>query len=123
MSRRLTHIVGGLVFSLPLVGLVYYLFTDEFDFLRLTGILTVSFVFAFAGSILPDIIERPRKPDHRRFFHSWFMLAVIFIAAFFVCFLIIPRYEQEYIVYPIFGLLLGYLSHLLLDSTTKISLT
>jgi len=122
MSRRLTHIAGGLVFSLPLVGLVYYFFANEFTYIKLTGILAVSFLFVFAGSILPDIIERPKNPDHRRFFHSWFMLSIVFIATFLVCFLVIPRYEQEYVVYPAFGLLLGYLSHLLLDSTTKSSL-
>ncbi|MCG3221547.1 MAG: metal-dependent hydrolase [Candidatus Heimdallarchaeota archaeon] len=122
MSSRLTHIVGGLVFSLPIVGLVYFFFTEEFSYFRLALIIGISFLCVFMGAIFPDIIERPTNPDHRGLFHSWLMLSLVFISAFIICFVVIPRYEENLFPYPVFGFLLGYLSHLLLDSTTKSSL-
>ena len=119
MPRRLTHIVGGIVFSIPIVGVSYYGFAEDFSYLTLTLILSISVVCVFIGSILPDLIERPTNPDHRKFFHSWFMLSVFFVASFVVCFVLIPLYESRVFVYLIFAFLLGYLSHLLLDATTK----
>ncbi len=123
MSRRLTHIIGGMVFGLPIVGGVYYFFSSEFVIISLILVLAYSFFAIFIGSILPDIIERPKNPDHRKFFHSWFMFSLVFIASFVFCFVVIPRYNHLLFIYAIFGFLLGYFSHLLLDSTTKKSLT
>jgi membrane-bound metal-dependent hydrolase YbcI (DUF457 family) len=122
MSRRLTHIAGGMILSLPIIGLVYYYFTEEISYFRLVLILGIALFCIFIGSIFPDLIERPTNPDHRGLFHSWFMLSLIFISSFICCFVIIPRYRENIFPYPIFGFLLGYLSHLLLDSTTKMSL-
>ena len=123
MSRRLTHIIVGLVFGLPIVGVVYYFFSSEFVVMSLILVLAYSFCSIFIGSIFPDIIERPKNPDHRKFFHSWFTFSIVFIAAFVCCFVVIPRYSHLLFIYVIFGFLLGYFSHLLLDSTTKKSLT
>ena len=122
MSNRLTHVAVGFIFSVPLVGISYYLFSKDFQYLRLTLILSISTLPIFIGSILPDIIERPTNPGHRKFFHSWFMLSVVFIASFVIAFVVIPRYDNLLYVYLIFGFLLGYFSHLLLDATTKSSL-
>jgi len=122
LSRKLTHIIGGIIFGLPIVGAVYYLFTNEFSYFKLAIIISISFVCTFAGAIIPDVIERPTNPEHRGMFHSWSMLSLIFISAFLLCFVVIPRYSEKIFPYPIFGFLLGYLSHLLLDSTTKMSL-
>ena len=122
MSRRLTHIAGGMILGLPLVGIVYYFFAEEFNYFRLALILGIAFFCVFVGSIFPDVIERPTNPDHRGLFHSWFMLSLIFITSFIWCFAIIPRFSENIFPYLIFGFLLGYLSHLLLDSTTKMSL-
>ncbi|MHA1198750.1 MAG: metal-dependent hydrolase [Candidatus Heimdallarchaeaceae archaeon] len=119
MPRRLTHIVGGLILSLPLVGVSYWGFSEDFDYLQLILVLSLSVVCAFVGSILPDLIERPTSPNHRKFFHSWFMLSVFFIASFVMCFVLVPLYDTKVFVYLIFAFLLGYLSHLLLDATTK----
>ncbi len=119
MPRRLTHIVGGLVFSLPIVGVSYWGFSENFDYLQLTLVLAISVVCIFIGSILPDLIERPTNPDHRKFFHSWFMLSAFFIVSFVMCFVVVPAYDQKVFIYLIFAFLLGYLSHLLLDATTK----
>jgi membrane-bound metal-dependent hydrolase YbcI (DUF457 family) len=118
----LTHILGGIIFGIPIVGVVYYLFTDEFNYFKLAIIIGISFVSVFAGAVFPDIIERPTNPDHRGMFHSWFMFSFIFISAILLCFVVIPRYKENIFPYPIFGFFLGYLSHLLLDSTTKMSL-
>ena len=93
------------------------------DYLFFSGILAVTLVFVMFGSLLPDTIERPTNPDHRKFFHSWFMLSISFIATFITIFVVIPRYTQIFVVYPVLGFFLGYFSHLLLDATTKRSLT
>ncbi|MCG3260828.1 MAG: metal-dependent hydrolase [Candidatus Heimdallarchaeota archaeon] len=122
MPRRLTHIAAGFILGIPLVGLSYYFFSIDFQYLRLTLILSISTLPIFVGSILPDIIERPTNPGHRKFFHSWFMLSIFFIASFVIAFVVIPRYDNILYVYLIFGFLLGYFSHLLLDATTKSSL-
>ncbi|MHA1447624.1 MAG: metal-dependent hydrolase [Candidatus Heimdallarchaeaceae archaeon] len=122
MPRRLTHIAAGFILVIPLVGLSYYFFSIDFQYLRLTLILSISTLPIFVGSILPDIIERPTNPSHRKFFHSWFMLSIFFIASFVIAFVVIPRYDNILYVYLIFGFLLGYFSHLLLDATTKSSL-
>ncbi|MHA1955080.1 MAG: metal-dependent hydrolase, partial [Candidatus Heimdallarchaeaceae archaeon] len=94
----------------------------EFSYIRLALIIGISFLCVFAGAIFPDVIERPTNPDHRGLFHSWIILSFVFASAFIFCFVVIPRYEENLFPYPIFGFLLGYLSHLLLDSTTKSSL-
>ena len=123
MSRRLTHIAAGFIIGVPLVGISYYFFASDFQYLQLILILSISILPIFIGSILPDLIERPRNPDHRKFFHSWFMLSIFFIASFIMAFVVIPRFNDKIYIYLIFGFLLGYFSHLLLDATTKSSLT
>ena len=123
MSGRITHVIVGEIIGLPLVGLVYYFFSSEIDYFRLFLILAVSLFCVFIGAILPDLIERPTHPNHRKFFHSWFIFALSFIASFVMAFVVIPLYDHLFYVYPIFGFCLGYFSHLLLDSSTKRSLT
>ena len=123
MPRRLIHIIGGFVLALSITGVSYWGFSEDFGYLQLALILSISALTAFSGAILPDIIERPTNPDHRKFFHSWFIFAVMFIASFVMAFVIIPIYDHLFYVYPIFGFCLGYFSHLLLDSTTRRSLT
>ena len=123
MPRRLIHIIGGFVFTIPLVGVSYWGFADNFSYLQLALILSIAAVSTLIGAILPDLIERPTNPDHRKFFHSWFLLSIFFIASFVTCFVLIPLYNNRIFPYPIFAFLLGYLSHLLLDATTTKGLT
>ena len=123
MSGKMTHVAVGEIIGLPLVGLTYYFFSSELNYFTLSLILAASLASIFLGVILPDLIERPTNPNHRKFFHSWFIFAITFIASFVMAFVIIPLYDHLFYVYPIFGFWLGYFSHLLLDSTTKRSLT
>jgi membrane-bound metal-dependent hydrolase YbcI (DUF457 family) len=123
LPGKTTHVVIGEIIGLSLVGLAYYFFTSEINYFTLALILASSLACIFLGAILPDLIERPTNPDHRKFFHSWFIFAVTFIASFVMAFVVIPLYDHLFYVYPIFGFCLGYFSHLLLDSTTKRSLT
>ena len=123
MSGKITHIIVGEIISLPLVGLTYYFFSSNFNYWLFSIILIVSSLCILFGSIFPDLIERRTNPDHRRFLHSWFMFAVTFITSFVTAFVLIPLYEHLFFVFPMFGFLLGYFSHLFLDSSTKRSLT
>ncbi|MBY9002081.1 MAG: metal-dependent hydrolase [Candidatus Heimdallarchaeota archaeon] len=123
MPGKIIHIVFGEIIGLPLVGIMYYSFSSDFNYFMLALILAASLVCVFIGAILPDLLERPTNPNHRKFLHSWFVFAIAFIASFVMALVIIPLYEHLFFVYPIFGFCLGYFSHLLLDSTTKRSLT
>jgi len=119
MPGRTVHIIGGVVFSIPIVGVSYWGFSEDLSYLQLLLIIAISAPCTVFGAMLPDLIERPTGPDHRKFFHSWFMLSMFFIASFVTCFVLIPSYNTSIFPYPIFAFLLGYLSHLLLDATTK----
>ena len=123
MPSRMVHMLGGIIIGIPIVGVVYYFFSEEMNYFLFSGVLAVSLVLISFGSLLPDIIERPTNPEHRKFFHSWFIFSISFIAIFITCFVIIPRYTQVFLIYPLLVFFLGYFSHLLLDSTTKRSLT
>ncbi|MHA1686394.1 MAG: zinc dependent phospholipase C family protein [Candidatus Heimdallarchaeaceae archaeon] len=123
MSRRITHFIGGCAFSLPIIGVTFYFFSADYKVWRLILILSLSLVTILFGSVFPDIIEKPTNPEHRKLFHSWIVLTTVFIIAFIMCFVVLPRTENPFFLYPLFGFFLGYLSHLLLDSSTKKGLT
>ena len=70
------------------------------------------------GSILPDIIEPAKHYTHRNYFHSkrflkinYYLLLPTLLIGFFI----------NWIFY-LFFLIIGYTSHLWLDSTTKMGL-
>lgn len=123
MPRKFTHVTVGEIISLPLLGVAYSFFTSDFNYWMFAIVVTVGFLCILFGSLFPDLIERPINADHRKFLHSWFMFAVTFILSFVTGFVLIPLYDHLFFVYPLFGFMLGYFTHLLLDSTTKRSLT
>ena len=123
MPNRIVHTLGGLIIGLPLIGVVNYFLAPEFNTWSLMLSLLVALPFVLFGSHLPDILEPPKSPKHRKFFHSVFMLFLVFSSCFVISFVLVPRYDNVFIAYPLLGIFTGYLSHLLLDSTTKAGLS
>ncbi len=123
MPNRIVHTLGGLIIGLPIIGVVRYFLASEFSTWLLILSLLVSLPFILVGSHLPDIIEPPKSPNHRKFFHSVFILFFVFSACFVISFVLVTRYDNVFIAYPLLGLFTGYFSHLLLDSTTKAGLS
>lgn len=123
MPNRIVHTLGGLIIGLPLIGVVKYFLAPEFNTWSLILSLLVALPFVLFGSHLPDILEPPKSPSHRKFFHSVFMLFLVFSSCFVISFVLVPRYDNVFIAYPLLGIFIGYFSHLLLDSTTKAGLS
>jgi membrane-bound metal-dependent hydrolase YbcI (DUF457 family) len=69
------------------------------------------------GAILPDIIEPATNPNHRSFFHSFF---VLIITGFLSYYFLTGVDSAELFMIGFMGI--GYVSHLVLDSATPKSL-
>jgi len=76
------------------------------------------------GSLAPDCFEPASYWTHRGFFHSQKLLKILFIAVAIIGFLEIIFYSIFKLQFFVFigSFLVGYILHLLLDSTTKMSL-
>jgi membrane-bound metal-dependent hydrolase YbcI (DUF457 family) len=102
--RKEEHLIFASVVGYLMVEILSLLNVSVIDshFTRITCI-----VLAMIGALIPDKIERP-KIGHRKFFHSKLFLfcLVLFVYAF--------RNSVLFV-----ALLCGYISHLLLDWTTR----
>jgi len=112
MPDRETHLGFGLIFVVAL-----YLVFQQINFKSFT--IAEAF-FLYVGSIIPDIIEPATSYNHRAFFHSWKLLAVLLVLSI-LTFLIWHFSNIGFIGWIAF-FCAGYIVHLLLDSTTKMSL-
>ncbi|MHA2226921.1 MAG: metal-dependent hydrolase [Candidatus Hodarchaeales archaeon] len=110
--NRDEHMIIGFFIGI-LVGVLGSTFAENFDF-----ILYVFFVgLTVLGSFTPDLIEPPRSKNHRKFFHS------IVLLGFLVILLVWANIGiQSMQTYLFSGFIIGYLSHLLLDATSQMSL-
>lgn len=111
MSDRKVHtVVGGVA------GGIGYLILRDIDFEELDFLdLVAASVGGILGGIVPDFIDPPNNPNHRAFAHSWIGGGGSNVAIF--------EWINSLNLHPTFkwflrGLILGYLSHLILDSTT-----
>jgi len=113
--RRIVHFCIGALFFL---GYAYVLV--EFRPVP-AGYLLFGLIATIGGAALPDILEAPVDAKHRRFFHSKRMLKCS-VAIFAGCVLvtILPGFSgfEKELVFAFSCLFLGYISHLLADSTT-----
>jgi len=73
-------------------------------------------------SIIPDLIE-PAKWNHRKFFHSWFVL-ICCISLLVASYMKTPTFHGYYMIADITltAMAAGYASHLLLDAVTPAGL-
>lgn len=116
--RREEHLLIGVVlfgvFSIPVLILTPITL----------GMAFWAFIIAALGSIIPDIIEPAYHWQHRSYFHGTAILrlcVIIFIITGLITFLTIIN-GLFYYSYLISGFFLGYASHLLADSTTKMGI-
>ncbi len=96
-----------------LVGVLGSTYSEFFNFLDYTLFVGLT-IF---GAILPDLIEPPKSPNHRRFFHSVLVLLILMILLIWL-----NAGTQSMFTYLPSGFIIGYLSHLLLDATSRIGL-
>jgi mannose/fructose/N-acetylgalactosamine-specific phosphotransferase system component IIC len=117
--RKGVHLVIGILAFFGyayLLGLIRETTTETF----VLGFFTVA-----TGSIMPDILEAPTSWKHRGIFHSKralkCMVGIFGITAA-ISLLPSPLIPHASIVYGLSCFALGYLFHLLADSTTKTGL-
>jgi membrane-bound metal-dependent hydrolase YbcI (DUF457 family) len=80
--------------------------------------IQASISMLFIGAIIPDIIEPPINYKHRKFFHSRYVLNLFAIGTGISFIITLFWFPFSWIFY----FALGYLSHLLADSTSKMGL-
>ena len=116
MPRREAHSLAGL--SIPI--LIYLIVGSK---VLNSGFLISSALFIF-GNIAPDIMEPARYFTHRNFFHSQKLLKILLVSVAPVAILWIISWLifKSQIFLFIGSFLVGYIIHLLMDSTTKMGL-
>ena len=115
MPRRQTHVVISFIFIL----LIWFMAGKKFLSVFTGWAFLVAWLVFFIGSLAPDYIEPAYNFRHRNFFHSWKLLKMISIPTVIIVFWLIFKFS---ILSYIGCFLLGYIVHLLLDSTTKMGL-
>ncbi|MGM0509847.1 MAG: metal-dependent hydrolase [Thermoplasmatota archaeon] len=131
MNKK-AHLFGGMVFfflgillivcvrnlSLPTADLVISFFEKS----ALIG-SALGFAAVIFGAVLPDILDPPFSRKHRRFAHSKVLFVIMLILYMVTLFSITYRsMNDELGIWAIHFFLLGYLSHLILDSFTPAGL-
>jgi hypothetical protein len=116
MPRRETHSLIGL--GIPI--LIYLIVGAKL--FNLTFL--ISSILFFIGSLAPDFIEPSRYFTHRQFFHSQKLLKILSISTAIVAVLWIISWLtfKSQIFLFVGSFLVGYIIHLLLDSTSKMGL-
>ncbi|MCK5038023.1 MAG: metal-dependent hydrolase [Thermoplasmata archaeon] len=112
--RKHGHMFVGVIFFV-LVILAF----DHFNIMPPYWILPLYFFITIMGSRMPDWIEPSSRGGyrHRGFFHSRVMLVCLLVVGVVSYF-----YAQDPWYHAPFFFVLGYISHLLADSTSKMGL-
>lgn len=110
--NKTTHITIGIIACVFYILGISYITPIESNY------LAFGFLFAFLGSILPDIIEPPTSAWHRGTFHSWDILKKV--SLIFLIFTLIGLLLHFFLVVSCFCL--GYGLHLIADSLTPAGL-
>jgi len=110
--KRDEHIIMAFFIGI-LAGVFASNYSEFFHFLDFTLFVGLTIL----GAIFPDLIEPPKNPNHRRFFHSVLVLLILMILLIWL-----NVGTQSVFTYLPSGFIVGYLSHLLLDATSRIGL-
>ena len=110
--NRDEHIIIGFFIGI-LAGVLGSTFSENFDFILYSLFVGLTVL----GSFSPDLIEPPHNDNHRRFFHSIFLLGILIILLIWLNF-----GNQSMLTYLSSGFIIGYLSHLFIDATSQIGL-
>jgi membrane-bound metal-dependent hydrolase YbcI (DUF457 family) len=120
-----THRAAGMIVGAGAAfGIIYLVNNKMIPAALVTGTQIDPILYTFlagfcglVGGLLPDILEpSSRGPRHRGIFHSFFFLAgLVLIDALIVYGKILPSPEQFFLRNIIFFIVVGYISHLILD--------
>ncbi|MGM0405173.1 MAG: metal-dependent hydrolase [Thermoplasmatota archaeon] len=123
--RRNTHLIGGILFGLTgyfilvsvRLGTIspYSIFFDLFEESMMVK-TTLLFVFLTSGALIPDKLDPPFSPKHRKFAHSKAILFLFITITALTLFLL--SIQKNLVLWSLYFFLLGYISHLALDSLT-----
>jgi hypothetical protein len=116
MPRRQTHASIGLIIP---ISIYLLLGTKIFN-----STFLISSALFVLGNLAPDILEPSRYFTHRDFFHSWKLLKILSISIVITVSLWIISwliFKTQFFLF-ILSFILGYIIHLLMDSTTKLGL-
>lgn len=102
-----------LLIALILLVVTYFIF-NYFNLLNYLGYAVTLFI----GSVIPDWTEPAKDYQHRSYFHSKKFLKILYYSA--IPLLLIGLFSNWFLY--LFFLVIGYISHLWLDSTTKMGL-
>ena len=129
--KKNTHIASAIIFSL--IGTIFIDIILEGNIPNnISYFLNIFFnmplyVFlimigsSIAGGIIPDILDPPFTKGHRRYAHSKALL-LLFIIFLFITIILIYLRKQNLVLWIIYYFLIGYISHLFLDSFTPAGL-
>lgn len=129
--KRNAHITGSIIFAI--IGTIIIN-------IILNGYLPNNIIFLFnlflnmrvyvflimigssvMGGIIPDILDPPFTKRHRRYAHSKILL-LIFLTLSSITVILIYFQQDNLILWSIYYFLIGYISHLILDSLTPAGL-
>lgn len=123
--RRKAHVMGSILFGLVGFILVESITHSQLPYsgwglasLTVNSYISLMFMLIFSplGGILPDILDPPFTAKHRRFAHSKILLFILFI--FWLISLRSVVNNGPIVIMMIYYFLIGYISHLSLDSLT-----
>ncbi len=131
--RRKSHLIGALCFAVLgyfiwyFIRRAFFLPSDPSLISTLTSIfpmkISLFFVMVFSssfGGTLPDILDPPFTSHHRFFAHSKVLLYILMILWAISLFMLLT--DPNLWVWLVYFFLLGYISHLFLDSLTPAGL-
>ncbi|WP_287586843.1 hypothetical protein [Candidatus Borrarchaeum sp.] len=128
MPGRKLHLSFGFIFgcfnvilSLYLIKIDEAVFSNSklmiLSFIGLGTLVFMQIAIATVASIFPDFLEPATSKYHRGFFHSQFILAIsgLLILLIFLGAIITSDLATKILSVLLSSMILGYLSHLLLD--------
>lgn len=128
MPRATEHAKTGFIVGLIVGGLISFLRQStesdlkgdkNIDWSEIIGWSLIGGLVSFFFSLLPDILEPAYTPNHRGFFHSFTVFGLLAIALF----KIDQSTELDILRKSLFFCgIVGYGSHLVLDSKTPMGL-
>ncbi len=131
--RRKTHLIGAFLFAV-LGYFIWYSIRRAFLFppgpsliSTLTSVLSMEvklfFVMVFSslfGGTLPDVLDPPFSKHHRFVAHSKILFYLLLITLFYSLYILLT--DPSLLFWSIYFFILGYISHLVLDSRTAAGL-
>lgn len=131
--RRRTHTIGALVFGIlghiiwHFLRTVFFLPSDPSLVQSLSSLFSmevkiflIMILSSLFGGTLPDILDPPFSSRHRFLAHSKLLLCIFLVM--WIASLFVLLTDPNSWIWTIYFFLLGYISHLLLDSLTPAGL-